>query len=416
MDNAASESDPDHLALRSLVAHAESVPASTTVESLQAIFAQKGVGFLAVLDGQSLLGLCSRRRVTEQLSTRFGFALLARQPVSAFLMATPMIVSEETPITTVFKVAASREAQEFYDDTVLVDRDGRFIGMIPMRTIVRLQTELLIRNISRLEASREEISAKNRTMEEDLLMAREMQLAMQPQAHSSLSANGLTLSLAHRYQSAGGVSGDFFDVQRISDCAVGILVCDVMGHGVRAALITAMIRAMIEEQQLEAAAPGRLLTHLNRDLTRILRHAGGLIFVTAAYAMIRLDVGRLFYAQAGHPTPLRWDMRMKAVRPIECPPEGAGPALGLIDDFEFETIEGSFAAGDRLALFTDGLFEAASSSGEEFGIQRLGQALIRVSDLPQDQALDTVFREVTHFSCGVLADDVCVIVAEVNPN
>jgi len=78
-------------------------------------------------------------------------------------------------------------------------------------------------------------------------MAREMQLAMQPQAHAPLSANGLTLSIAHRYQPAAGVSGDFFDVLRISNHGAGILVCDVMGHGVRSALITAMVRAMIED-------------------------------------------------------------------------------------------------------------------------------------------------------------------------
>jgi serine phosphatase RsbU (regulator of sigma subunit) len=416
MNNAVWEGDPGHLPLRSLMAHAESVPASTTVESLQSVFAQKGVDFLAVLDGKRLLGLCSRRQLTQQLSSRFGFALLARHSVSAFLMAAPMMVSEETPITAVFKAAASREAQEFYDDVLLVDREKCFLGMIPMRTLVRLQTEFLIRNNARLEASREELAAKNRTMEEDLLMAREMQLAMQPQAHAPLSANGLTLSIAHRYQPAAGVSGDFFDVQRISNHAAGILVCDVMGHGVRSALITAMVRAMIEELRPVAADPGAFLTHLNRDLTRILRHAGGLIFVTAAYAVIHLDVGRLDYAQAGHPTPFRWDAQTRVVRPVACPPESAGPALGLMDDFEFETVRASFASGDRLALFTDGLFEAANPAGEEFGLQRLGQVLANVAARPLGEALDTVLREATHFSSGTFADDVCIIATEVNPS
>jgi serine phosphatase RsbU (regulator of sigma subunit)/CBS domain-containing protein len=416
MNNAVWEGDPDHLPLRTLVGDAESVPASTTVESLQAVFAQKGVDFLAVVDGKRLLGLCSRRQLTQQLSSRFGFALLARHPVSAFLMAAPMTVSEETPITAVFKAAASREAQEFYDDVLLVDCEKCFVGMIPMRTLVRLQTEFLIRNNARLEASREELAAKNRTMEEDLLMAREMQLAMQPQAHAPLSANGLTLSIAHRYQPAAGVSGDFFDVLRISNHGAGILVCDVMGHGVRSALITAMVRAMIEELRPVAADPGAFLTHLNRDLTRILRHAGGLIFVTASYAVIHMDVGRLDYAQAGHPTPFRWDAQTRLVRPVACPPESAGPALGLMDDFEFETVTASFASGDRLALFTDGLFEAANPAGEEFGLQRLGQVLAGVADRPLGEALDTVLREVTHFSDGAFADDVCIIATEVNPD
>jgi serine phosphatase RsbU (regulator of sigma subunit) len=416
MNRATGEGDPDQLPLRSLVAHAESVPAATTVESLQAVFARIGVEFLAVLDGSRLLGLCSHRQLTHQLSSRFGFALMARQPVSAFLMATPMSVAEDTPITTVFQAAALRGAREFYDDVMLVDRDGHYVGMIPMRTLVRLQTEFLVRNNSRLEASRTEIAAKNRTMEEDLLMAREMQLALQPQAHAPLTAAGLTLRLEHRYRPAAGVSGDFFDVQDLPNHATGILVCDVMGHGVRSALITAMVRAMIEELRPEATDPGAFLTHLNRNLTRILRHAGGLIFVTAAYAVIDLAPRRLLYAQAGHPTPLRWDANTRAVRPLACTSDFAGPALGLIDDFAFTSIEESFAAGDRLALFTDGLFEAASSTGEEFGMQRLEQVLAQAGDLPLGDTIEVVFREVTCFSGGTFTDDVCIIAAGVDPD
>ena len=414
MDDVAWKGDPDRVALRSLVAHAESVSATTTVESLQAVFARERVDFLAVIEGEKLLGLCSRRQLTQQLSSRFGFALLARQPVSGFLMAKPTMVAEDTPITSVFKTAAMREAQEFYDDVMLVDQDGGYLGMIPMQTLVRLQTEFLLRNNAQLETSRAEIEARNRTMEEDLLMAREMQLAMQPHAQAPLSVRGLTLSLEHRYRPAGGVSGDFFDVVCLPDEGAGILVCDVMGHGVRSALITAMVRAMIEELRPVAADPGVLFTRLNRDLTRILRQAGGLIFVTAAYMVIHLESGRLNYAQAGHPTPLRWDARTKTVRPVACPSEYAGPALGLMDDFEFQTVEESFAAGDRLALFTDGLFEAANPIGEEFGLQRLGSVLAGIAELPLSNVLDTVLREVTHFTNGVFADDVCIIAAGID--
>jgi serine phosphatase RsbU (regulator of sigma subunit) len=416
MDGEAPGMDPDHVDLRTLVAHDKSVAASTTAEALQSAFEQLAVDFLSVVDGQRLLGLCSRRQLAQQLSSRYGFALYARQPASAFLMPAPLLVSDNSPITDVFKAASGREARDFYDDVALVDQHGRYIGMIPMLTIVRLQTEFLLRNNARLEASRLEIAAKNRALEDDMLMAREVQLAMQPQAHAPLSANGLTLRLAHRYQPAGTVSGDFFDVLRIADHAVGILVCDVMGHGVRSALITAMVRAMLEELRPVAADPGVLLTRLNRDLARILRQGGELIFVTAAYAVIHLGFGRLRYAQAGHPTPLRWDTRTRTVRPVACPGESAGPALGLIDDYEFATVEEPFTEGDRLALFTDGIFEAADPAGEEFGHERLARALARYAELPLGEGLDGVLREVAEFSGCDFADDVCIIAAELNPD
>jgi phosphoserine phosphatase RsbU/P len=412
MDGAAPRTDPDHMNLRALVSHDKSVPASTTAEALQAAFERSGVDFLSVVEGEKLLGLCSRRQLAQQLSSRYGFALYARQPASAFLMPAPLLVSIETPITDVFKAVSGREPRDFYDDVALVDELGRYLGMIPMLTLVRLQTEFLLRNISSLEASRLEVADKNRALEDDMLMAREVQLAMQPQAHAPLSANGLTLRIAHRYRPAGSVSGDFFDVIRIADHAAGILVCDVMGHGVRSALITAMIRAMLEELRPVAADPGVLLTRLNRDLARILRQGGELIFVTAAYSVIHLGFGRLRYAQAGHPTPLRWDVCAGAVRPVACPGESAGPALGLIDDFEFATVEEPFSRGDRIALFTDGIFEAANPAGEEFGPERLAQSLSRCASLPLGEGLDAVLREVADFSGGSFADDVCIIAAE----
>jgi serine phosphatase RsbU (regulator of sigma subunit) len=285
--------------------------------------------------------------------------------------------------------------------------------MIPMRALVRLQTEFLLRNNAQLEASRDEIAEKNLAMEKDLLMAREVQLAMMPPAHAPFSAGGLTLRLAHCYQPAGSVSGDFYDVLRISDEVAGILVCDVMGHGVRSALVTAMVRAMLEELRPFAADPGVLLTRLNRNLSRILRQTGSLIFVTAAYAVIHLGSRRLRYAQAGHPTPLRWDAATRAVRKVACPDELAGPALGLIDAFTFTTAEEDFGAGDRLVLFTDGVFEAANPAGEEFGAERLGREIERGAALPLNDSVQALLNEVGKFCAGVpFADDVCIIVAE----
>jgi serine phosphatase RsbU (regulator of sigma subunit) len=327
-------------------------------------------------------------------------------------MAAPLRVVVGTEVTEIFKSAAGRTDREFYDDALLVDEAGRYAGMIPMRSLVRLQTEHLVGNIASLEASRQEIAARNRQMEEDLRMAREVQLAMLPQAHAPLSAAGLTLRLAHRYQPAGGVSGDFFDVLRLSDRALGILICDVMGHGVRSALITAMVRAMLEELRPIAADPGIFLTRLNRDLTAILRQTGAMIFVTAAYVVIDPGGGQLRYAQAGHPTPLRWDARVGRMRPLSISPEAAGPALGLIDDFIFSTVEEKVGADDRVVLFTDGLSEAPNAGGEEFGQERLADVLAREMKHSLDAALTELLAEVSGF-CGSAGfpDDVCVVAA-----
>jgi hypothetical protein len=250
----------------------------------------------------------------QALGSRFGFALNAQRAVRGHLMAAPLQITTGTPLTEVFKATAGRGDHEFFDDVLLVDPEGSYVGLIAMRTLVRLQTDFLLGNIERLDASRREIAEKNREMESDITMAREVQLAMLPPPLVTLTAADRTLRVAHRYQPAGGVSGDFFDILKLSDTAVGLVVCDVMGHGVRSALITAMVRAMLEELRSVGADPGTLLTRLNRDLTRILRQTGSMIFVTAGYAVLSLDEGRLRYAQAGHPTPLHWHAGSGAVR------------------------------------------------------------------------------------------------------
>ena len=340
---------------------------------------------------------------------------LGHRPVAEHLLAVPLCATEGTPLTDLFKAAAARGEREFYDDVLLVDAAGRYLGMIPMRTVVRLQTEFLLGNIARVEASRREIKEKNRQMEDDLRMAREVQLAMLPPPLTPLSYAGLALRISHRFQPAGGVSGDFFHLLPLGEHSVGILVCDVMGHGVRSALVTAMVRAMVEELRPVAGDPAEFLSHLNRELTRILRQTGSLIFVTAAYAVLDLVRRQLNYAQAGHPTPLRWDGASRQVRAIACGPDQAGPALGLMDDFVFVRCEEPFGPGDRVLIFTDGLVEAADPAGEEFGHHRLANALARLAGQELEVSLESVMTELKAFArTDTFADDVCVVVAELS--
>lgn len=401
--------------LRSLIGHSASISAEMTVEAIQTEFAHTNADFLAVIDGDHLIGVCARRELVQALGSRFGFSLNARQSVRAHLMAAPLCVTVGTALTTIFQLFANRIDREFYDDVLLVDHLNRYIGMIPMRTLVRLQTEFLLGNIVSLEASRQDIAAKNHEMEQDLLMAREVQLALLPHSHPPLVACGLTLRTAHRFHPAGGVSGDFFDVLQLSSTSTGILVCDVMGHGVRSALITAMVRAIIEELRSIAADPALFLTRLNRDLTNILRQTGSLIFVTAAYVVIDLGGERLRYAQAGHPTPLHWEEKTGIARPVACSPESAGPALGLMEEFVFVTTEETISAGDRVFLYTDGVTEAPALNGEEFGVTRLTSLLSRQRGSSLETTLATLLNEVTEFCGGPLfPDDVCVVAAELN--
>src|SRR5262245_6418468 len=126
--------DPDYrfpaVDLRGLVQHSESVPDSADIQDVQRRFAKHSHDFMAVLDGDRVVGLCSREHVGTLLGARFGFALYARQPIREQLVASPMIIPDNQPIESVLQKVFSREEEKFYQDVMLVDVDGKFVGLI----------------------------------------------------------------------------------------------------------------------------------------------------------------------------------------------------------------------------------------------------------------------------------------------
>ncbi len=405
---------PESVELRSLVGHRESVAGDTPLEEVHRRFAENRRDFLAVLDGPRLLGACARREIAMQLGARFGFALFARRPVREHLMAGALRLSVATPIPEALASVSARADEAFYDDVLLVDGDGGFIGFIFVHALVRLQTRLLLGNISALEASRLEIAGKNQAMEEDLLMAREVQMAMLPDAGAAAGQPARWRFRSH-YAPASGVSGDFFQLLRVSDAAAGVLVCDVMGHGVRSALITAMLRAFSEELRPLARDPGALLTRLNGALMGILRQAGTLLFVTAAYVFVDTEDSTLLYGQAGHPT----GFILRASGGLDALPaagEVAGPALGLIDDCAYVSGRDRLSPGDAAILFTDGVFEVRNADGEEWGPERLRAEVSRRAGGKGGDLLAGVASAAGAFAAGgVFDDDVCLVSLESLP-
>ena len=390
-----------------MLGHRESVAADAPLEVVHRRFAENGRDFMAILDGPTLLGVCARREIAMQLGARFGFALFAQSPVRESMMATALQLRETAPLEEVLASVSARANDAFYDDVLLVDAEGGFIGFIFVHALVRLQTEILLGNIDELERSRLEIAEKNRVLEEDLLMAREVQLAMLPPSGGG-QGPAARWSFCSEYRPAGGVSGDFFQLIRISDESAGLLVCDVMGHGVRSALVTAMLRAFTEDLRPKAADPGALLTRLTQCLMGVLRQTGNLLFVTAAYAVVDLASGTLSYGQAGHPT----GFLRRLSGEVELLPAGgdvAGPALGLVDGFAYESGRRNLAEGDAVVLFTDGLTEARNASGEEWGEGRLLAEIALNGAISCEDLLPRVVEAAALFMEGKsFEDDLCL--------
>lgn len=301
--------------------------------------------------------------------------------------------------------------------TPLRDETGNVIGLQGMFWDIteKIRAEEQIRRATaELARSREELRQKNAVMEENLHTAREIQLAMLPQQYPVFPPQATpeqsAFQFAHRYEAAQSVSGDFFTVSALSDTEVGVFICDVTGHGVRAALVTAMIRALSEELKPQAHDPGSFLRKLNGDLCAILKNTGSPMLTTAFYAVADCRTGRLLFANAGHPKPLLVHRATKSIEPLVNATGRSQPALGLFEAPPYQTTEVTLKPGDLLMLFTDGLYEVQGLNEELYSQERLVLDMKNLLHLPTGGLYDELVSVVRRFAVnGEFDDDVCLV-------
>ena len=279
--------------------------------------------------------------------------------------------------------------------------DGSVKGIVGISSDV---TEL-IETQHKYRHMAEQLDERNRILEHEISLAREVQRALQPQRISDREwTDGTQRRIArfhHVYMPSGGVAGDFYDVYPVGNSGIGMLICDVMGHGVRAALIASMLRGLMEQASDLASTPALLLSSLNRRLFRIFSQANITMFSTACYVYLDLNTRRLTLSGAGHPAPIILTGDGQAMKP----PIPRSPALGLVESAMFRESEIQLEPGMKLMLYTDGLVEATDSSGEEIGAARVMDFL--QSRTPQNirEMLDIALAGMHRFTGRTNQDD-----------
>jgi sigma-B regulation protein RsbU (phosphoserine phosphatase) len=307
--------------------------------------------------------------------------------------------------------------------TPLYDAQGRVMGLqgifwdISARKQAEEQVRLAGEEVAR---SREALRKKNEQMEDDLKMAREIQQTMLPQQYPSFprdaDAGHSRLRFNHRYYPTGTVGGDFFSIMALSDTEAAVFICDVMGHGVRSALIAAMVRALVEELKPLAADPGKLLTKLNSDLCAILKHTGSPMLTTGFYMVADLAQGQLRYANAGHPKPLLLHRGAGGLELLNNQDGKNKPALGLFDQVAYTTSCSTLKEDDMVMLFTDGLYEVEGADQNVYTHEMLVNAVHKRMKLPAGELFDDLLAEIRRFAVDQeFIDDVCLVGMEVMP-
>jgi serine phosphatase RsbU (regulator of sigma subunit) len=284
--------------------------------------------------------------------------------------------------------------------------------------LLQAHQEILTLSVA-LKQSEESLIEKNAQLEEDLKLARETQLALLPRSYPCIPKGTpyeeRALRFHQRFAPKGAVSGDFFDVPALSDTKSAIFICDVMGHGVRAALVTAVIRGILSELARVLSDPGEVLAEINRKLVPILGQAGAPMFASAFYMTVDAATGEIRYANAGHPSPFLIRRGSGAVERLGVVGQEHGPALGFIEELQYPTGKRVLEPHDMVLLFTDGISDAAGADQEPFGEERLLDIVRCRIGMPPEQLFDELLAEVHQFSSTEdFEDDVCLVGMEVD--
>jgi len=232
-------------------------------------------------------------------------------------------------------------------------------------------------------------------------IARQVQARLFPQSVPALP----TLECAGICVQARAVGGDYYDFLNFGQGRLGLVIGDISGKGIAAALLMANLQANLRSQFAVALEdPCHFMPLVNR---LFYESTADHHYATLFFAIYEDNLKRLRYANCGHMPALllRNDGNIERL-------DATGTVVGLFEEWDCAIEERTLSSGDTLLLYTDGVTEACNDAGEEFGEQRLAEALLRNHALPPQAMLEQLVKEIRLFSSVEQADDLTVIVAK----
>lgn len=240
-----------------------------------------------------------------------------------------------------------------------------------------------------------------REQERDFEKAREIQQGLLPKLTPQLPG----YEIACAWQPARAVAGDYYDVIKLSESALGICIADVVGKGMPAALLMSNLQAIVRAMATEDMPPKQLCEKVNRVISNNMTPDK---FITFFYCLLDAKSKQLVYTNAGHNRPILFHQDGSWMELKE-----GGLALGMTRERKYEQDEIQLDSGDRLLLFTDGVTEVVNTEQEEFGEQRVIDLLGNNLSLRATELQKKIIEAVTEFSRGDFQDDVTLITISV---
>ena len=348
----------------------------------------------------------------EDVAGKTDFDIFTKEHAQPAFEAEQQIMKTGEPILGIEEKETWEDGHTTWASTTkmpLQNAQGEIVGTFGMSRDI---TEHKLNEIQLHKYARR-LSTINKQLEEDLQMAANLQQAFLPQSYPLFMRpdGGHLIEFSHRYIASTQVSGDLCSIHKLSDTEAGMLVCDVMGHGVRSALITAIVHTMVGDLIQRDMSPGEFFSEMNRQLRTVFKSQEAFIFVTASYLIVNAETGVLKGASAGHPAPfIIHQGATQTTTPLYGIDRVHGPALAVVENFEYKTCEVQLAPNDAIVMYTDGILEETNHKEEEFGAERVLEVLSNQPDNVPDLSCDKLVDAVKKFHGPDRSnDDICLL-------
>lgn len=266
-----------------------------------------------------------------------------------------------------------------------------------------LTIEKAIEQIKFVHESQKEHSQLE-SLKKDLTTARDIQQYILPQVFPPFPEDIDNIDIFASMEAAKDIGGDFYDFFRIDADHIALVIADVCGKGIPAALFMAVSRTMIRAKGMQGVSASECIAESNHLLAS---YSVDCMFVTVFYAIYNTQTGSVTYCNAGHNPP----HLLKADGTVCELPQSKNTVVGAFDDLNYFEESLQLNHGDTLVMFTDGVNEAINSSNEEFGNARLDNIIRGLSNASSQQIIESVKDGIKEFVDGAeQSDDITMLV------
>ncbi len=261
------------------------------------------------------------------------------------------------------------------------------------------------KQIKKLEQLIEERTSELNQKHITLIKEMEMAKALQKNLVGPSKYEDEFVNIFVHWEPVEHIGGDYYDIfTALPSGLVGVLIVDAVGHGVPAALISAMIRISFFKMAKEHILPGKVLTEVNKELAE---HFSPKEYFTSFYIVLDKHKKEMFYSGGGHRPALIINRKTKHLEKMN----SQGGILGSFVNSTYQTRSRKIVSGDKIILYTDGLVEAKNIYGEEYGEHRLINKTKELVNLNPQDMVNRIIEDVKRFTYGRELTDDCTLIA-----